>query len=136
MSSTPKTLREQLVNFWYKAYRSGQRNDDGSELEDVDQLEALCMKRETEAVDAILDQKMRQIDKMISDFIHNLWPEGNVLRASEIKKPIDYDPLVRQIRDFARGNAYGNRILDRAISKADQILDKLTTLNNEEEKTS
>lgn len=72
--------------------------------------------------DDILDEKMREIDKMISDFIGKRIKLPMNDKPEIEEDPINYEPLVRQIRDFARGNAYGNRILDRAIAHADEAI--------------
>lgn len=86
------------------------------------------LKREAE--DEILDERMTEITSMISDFIQSTWPDGDVFRASERTGVIDYDPLVRKIRDFANDNRQGGRILGRAISAVDKAIEQLSNQEN------
>lgn len=78
-----------------------------------------------EAEDKILDEKMQHIDKMISDFICKRIKLPMQEKPEIEEDPINYEPLVRQIRDYARDNAYGNRILDRAINIIDDITERI-----------
>lgn len=101
---------------------------DDTEVEKYKQeaLKALhdIQEREIEqAEDAILDDKMQAIDKIISDFIGKRIRHPMADKPEIEEDPINYEPLVREVRDFARNNAYGNRILDRALALTNKTIE-------------
>lgn len=88
-------------------------------------LKALILSKQKEAEEKVLDEKMGAIPVMISEFIQSRWPNGDVLRARESTTPIDYDPLIRKIRDYANDNSGAGLRLNRAIEAADKAIDAI-----------
>jgi hypothetical protein len=78
-----------------------------------------------EIEDKILDEKMNEILGMISTFIGDRSDYPYKPAKIKAKRPLDYDPLIRQIRDFALENNEHGRRLGRVISAADKVLEAL-----------
>ena len=93
-----------------------------SQAEAHQSFKALLDEREKKAEERILDEKMGAITEMIHKFIDDRaeysWKPAKI----KANHPLDYDPLVRQIRDFASDNSGGGRILCRAIAAADKAI--------------
>jgi transcription initiation factor TFIIIB Brf1 subunit/transcription initiation factor TFIIB len=71
--------------------------------------------------DKILDEKMTAIDDMISAYIDDRL-NLPYKPAKVVEDPINWEPLVRQVRDFARNNTEHGRKLGRVIDAADKAL--------------
>lgn len=76
---------------------------------------------------ATSEADMQRIDQMIHDFINDRMDLPFKPAKIKATKPLDYDPLVREIRDYVRGKYGHGKRLQSMIDKTDAILDKLTT---------
>lgn len=111
-------------------------HEDGTRYESVEDYLLDLFRQYAEEREAESEKGFQHIDQMISDYIRNTWPGGDVLRASEAK-PINWEPLVRQIRDYATGRFGHGKRLQSMIDKADTIIDRLTSpLPNTEKENS